>query len=76
MADDLEQQLAAATAALAELQGFTHVTTETAARIAVGATHAVRAVRAAVVASQFDIEPAHFQLELERLADSDADPGK
>lgn len=76
MADELENQLAAAAAAMAELQGYTHVTTETAARIAVGAGHAVRAVRAAVAASQFDIEPAHYQVELERLADTDETDGR
>ncbi len=70
-AADRASQLDAAVAVLAELQGYTHVTPETAARIAVGAASAVDAVRAAVQGSQFDIEPGHYQLELERLADDD-----
>ncbi|MCB1623611.1 MAG: hypothetical protein KDI32_03420 [Pseudomonadales bacterium] len=70
MAVDRSREIAAA-AALAELQGFTHVTAETAERIAVGAANAVRAVRAAVRGDQFDVEPAQYPLELERLADTD-----
>ena len=53
---------------LARLEGYAHLDAETAARIAVGASNAVRAVAASVDRSLFDVEPLHYLLELERLA--------
>jgi len=55
--------------ALASLAGYPALEPETAARIAVGATNAVRAVALAATDSAFDREPADFPAELERLAD-------
>lgn len=54
---------------LARLQGYANLDADTAARIAVGASNAVRAVTASVHESLFDVEPLHFLAELERLAD-------
>jgi hypothetical protein len=56
--------------ALARLEGYPPLDAETAARIAAGATSAVRAVAAAATASLFDVEPASFLAELERLGDA------
>ncbi|MFO1427087.1 MAG: hypothetical protein U1F11_08945 [Steroidobacteraceae bacterium] len=56
---------------LARLEGYTHLDADTAARIAVGASNAVRAVTASVDGSLFDVEPLHYLLELERLAGED-----
>jgi hypothetical protein len=54
---------------LARLQGYANLDAETAQRVAVGASNAVRAVTAAVDGSLFDTEPLHYLAELERLAD-------
>ncbi len=54
---------------LARLEGYADLDAETAARIAVGASNAVRAVSATVRESLFDVEPLHYLAELERLAD-------
>lgn len=54
---------------IARLEGYANLDPETAARIAVGASNAVRAVTASVGESLFDVEPLHYLLELERLAD-------
>lgn len=54
---------------IARLEGYANLDAETAARIAVGASNAVRAVTASVDHSLFDVEPLHFLLELDRLAD-------
>ena len=56
-------------AALAALEGYPALDAETIARIAVGATHAVRAVAASVEESRFDSEPSDYLAELERLAE-------
>ncbi len=53
----------------ARLQGYVDLDAETAQRIAVGASNAVRAVTASVGESLFDVEPVQFLAELERLAD-------
>ena len=55
--------------ALARLAGYPPLDADTAARIAVGATNAVRAVALASTESSFDREPADFAAELERLAE-------
>jgi hypothetical protein len=55
--------------ALACLAAYPPLGPETAARIAMGATHAVRAVAAMLDRSLFDVEPASYLAELERLAD-------
>jgi hypothetical protein len=57
--------------ALARLAGYPPPDADTAARIAVGAGNAVRAVAASATESLFDTEPAAFLAELERLADAD-----
>jgi hypothetical protein len=54
---------------LARLEGYANVDAETAQRVAVGASNAVRAVTASVRDSLFDVEPLHYLAELERLAD-------
>jgi hypothetical protein len=54
---------------LARLEGYSQLDADTAQRIAVGASNAVRAVTATVDASLFDVEPLHYLAELERLAD-------
>jgi hypothetical protein len=54
---------------LARLEGYANLDAETAQRVAVGASNAVRAVTASVDASLFDTEPLHYLAELERLAD-------
>lgn len=56
-------------AALAALEGYPALDAETIARIAVGATNAVRAVAASVEESCFDSEPSDYLAELERLAE-------
>jgi len=56
---------------LARLAAYPPLDAETAARIAVGATHAVRAVAASATESVFDTEPSAYLAELERLAESD-----
>jgi hypothetical protein len=56
-------------AALARLEGHPPLDADMAARIAVGATNAVRAVAASVTSSSFDSEPTAFFAELERLAE-------
>lgn len=56
-------------AALASLAGYPALDAETAARIAVGATNALRAVALSANASSFDAEPVDFLAELERLAE-------
>ena len=58
-------------ALLARLEGFPALDAETLTRIAVGATHAVRAVAASATLELFDTEPLAFAAELERLADPD-----
>ncbi|HXQ32078.1 MAG TPA: hypothetical protein VN790_08965 [Steroidobacteraceae bacterium] len=57
--------------ALARLAGYPPLDADTAARIAVGASNAVRAVAASATVSLIDTEPAAFLAELERLAESD-----
>ena len=54
---------------LARLEGHARLDADTAQRIAVGASNAVRAVTATVDVSLFDVEPLHYLAELERLAD-------
>jgi len=54
---------------LARLEGFPALDAETLARIAVGATAAVRAVAATATLELFDTEPSAYAAELERLAD-------
>lgn len=54
---------------LARLEGYANLDADTASRIAVGASNAVRAVSATVRESLFDVEPLHYLAELERLAD-------
>jgi phage-related minor tail protein len=61
----------AAVLELARLEGHAHLDAETAQRVAVGASNAVRAVTATVDESLFDVEPLHYLAELERLADAD-----
>ncbi len=56
-------------AALANLEGYPALDAETVARIAVGATNAVRAVSASSGESYFDSEPSDYLAELERLAE-------
>ena len=56
-------------AALARLEGYPALDADTAARIAVGATNAVRAVALSSTMSCFDAEPVDFLAELERLAE-------
>jgi hypothetical protein len=56
---------------LARLEGHAQLDADTAQRIAVGASNAVRAVTATVNESLFDVEPLHYLAELERLADED-----
>lgn len=56
---------------LARLEGHAQLDADTAQRIAVGASNAVRAVTATVNESLFDVEPLHYLAELERLADGD-----
>jgi hypothetical protein len=58
-------------ALLARLEGFPPLDAETAARIAVGATQAVRAVAATATLDLFDTEPAAYAAELERAAEPD-----
>ena len=58
-------------ALLARLEGFPALDAETLARIAVGATSAVRAVAASATEELFDTEPTAVLAALERLADSD-----
>lgn len=59
-------------AALARLAGYPPFDAATLARLATGAGDAVAAVRASATASLFDVEPADFQAELERLAAPDS----
>lgn len=54
---------------LARLEGYATLDADTAGRIAVGASNAVRAVTLSVGMSLFDVEPLHYLAELERLAD-------
>ena len=56
--------------ALARLVGFPGFDPDTLARIAVGASNAVAAVRASVEVSLFDAEPGAYLAELDRLAGS------
>jgi phage-related minor tail protein len=60
---------AAAVLELARLEGHANLDADTAQRVAVGASNAVRAVTATVDDSLFDVEPLHYLAELERLAD-------
>jgi hypothetical protein len=60
---------AATVRVLARLAGYPPLSPETATRIAVGATNAVRAVAATVDRSLFDAAPESYLAELERLAD-------
>jgi hypothetical protein len=62
---------AATVRVLARLAGYPPLSPEAAARIALGATNAVRAVAASVDRSLFDAEPGSYLAELERLADED-----
>jgi hypothetical protein len=55
--------------ALARLAGYPPPDADTAARIAIGAGNAVRAVAASATGSLFETEPAAFLEELERLAE-------
>lgn len=57
--------------ALARLAAYPPLDSDTAARIAVGAANAVRAVAASASGSLFDTEPAAYLAELERLAEPD-----
>lgn len=57
---------------LARLEGHALIDAEVAARIAVGASNAIRAVTASVRESLFDVDPAGYLAELERLADQPA----
>lgn len=59
---------------LARLEGHALIDAEIAARIAVGASNAIRAVTASVRESLFDVDPAGYLAELERLAEPAA-PG-
>jgi len=59
---------AAAVRVLARVAGYAALDAETIERMTVGAANAVRAVRASVAESLFDVEPAQFLAELERLA--------
>lgn len=62
--------LAAATVdELARLVGLPPLDAATLARIAEGAGRAAAAVRASTAGSLFDVEPATFLTELERLAE-------
>jgi ribosomal protein L18 len=54
---------------LARLEGYVNLGADTAARIAVGAANAVRAVTASIDDDLFDTEPLDYLAELERLAD-------
>jgi hypothetical protein len=56
---------------LARLEGYANLDADTAQRVAIGASNAVRAVTASVSASLFDVEPLHYLAELERLAGED-----
>ena len=60
---------AATVEVLARLVGYPPLAPERAARIAAGASAALAAVRATEHGSLFDLEPAAFLAELERLAD-------
>lgn len=57
---------------LARLEGHVLIDAEIAARIAVGASNAIRAVTASVRESLFDVDPAGYLAELERLAEPPA----
>jgi hypothetical protein len=57
--------------ALASLEGYPLLDRATAARIAVGASNAVRAVVAHATLSLFDIDPGSYLAELERLSEAD-----
>jgi hypothetical protein len=62
--------LAAATVLeLARLAGYANLDDETATRIAVGATQAMRTVAGNAAGSLFDAEPSLFQPMLERLGE-------
>ncbi len=54
---------------LARIEGYPPLDAETIARIAVGATNAVRAVAAAATVELFDTEPSAYAAELEWLSD-------
>lgn len=56
-------------AELARLAGHPALDAETLARIAVGATNAIRAVARSAAPGAFDREPQDFAAELERLAE-------
>jgi hypothetical protein len=56
--------------ALGSLVGYPPLDTDTAARIAAGATNAMLAVAATATVSTFDTEPGEFAAELEALADA------
>lgn len=56
---------------LARLAGYATLDEETASRIAVGATQAMRSVAASVSDSLFATEPGTFQPALERLAEAE-----
>jgi hypothetical protein len=57
--------------ALARLEGYPLLDSATAARIAVGATNAVRGVAAHATMSFFDTDPGGYLAELERLSEAD-----
>jgi hypothetical protein len=57
--------------ALARLEGYPLLDSATAARIAVGASNAVRAVVTHATMSLFDIDPWSYLAELERLSEAD-----
>ena len=54
--------------ALARVAGYAALDEATIERMAAGAASAVQAVRASVGENLFDVEPAQFLAELERLA--------
>jgi hypothetical protein len=70
-APDIAPLPAAAVEALAIVEGYPPLDADTAARIAIGASNATRAVTESVTESLFDTEPGSYAAELERLADTD-----
>ena len=59
---------AATVRALARVAGYAALDEATIERMVAGAANAILAVRASLAASLFDVEPAQFPAELERLA--------
>jgi len=67
--DDAQPLTAATLDDLARLAGLPPLDDALVARIAEGAARAAAAVRASATGSLFDVEPAAFLAELERLAE-------